>query len=187
VFEGTSEIHSIYPALYLVRNLGKRLKGMGRVSQFRYLVQHAYSSPGINLSYSNPVMSRAARTSSELTRAVRKLVHMGLLKYGKGIVGREFLLRRITNLSMAGYSLLATAASIDTAQKAGQDISDRLNLLDYLTQEARETLRSQDRIANGDLEKAHKKVFADIIDNFTQNHQSAPSGAPRSMTDNAGH
>jgi len=163
VFEGTSEIHSIYPALYLVRNLGKRLKSMGRASQFWYLVQHAYSSPGINLSYSNPAMSRAVRTSSELTRAVRKLVHMGLLKYGKGIVSREFLLRRITNLSMAGYSLLATAASIDTAQKAGQDISHRLNLLDYLTQEARETLRSQDRIAYNDLEKVHRKVFADIV------------------------
>ena len=178
VFEGTSEIHSMYPALYLVRNLGKRLKGMGRASQFWYLVKHAYGSPGIVLNYSDPVMSRAVRTASELTRSVKKLVHMGVLKYGKGIVGREFLLRRITNLSMAGYSLLATVAAIDTVQKAGQDISDRLNLLGYLTQEARETLKSQSRIVYNDLEKSHQKVFADIIDDFTQNHQSAPGGAP---------
>lgn len=178
VFEGTSEIHSMYPALYLVRNLGKRLKGMGRASQFWYLVKHAYGSPGIVLNYSDPVMSRAVRMASELTRSVKKLVHMGVLKYGKGIVGREFLLRRITNLSMAGYSLLATVAAIDTMQKAGQDISDRLNLLGYLTQEARETLKSQSRIVYNDLEKAHQKVFADIIDDFTQSHQSAPGGAP---------
>lgn len=178
VFEGTSEIHSMYPALYLVRNLGKRLKGMGRASQFWYLVKHAYGSPGIVLNYSDPVMSRAVRMASELTRSVKKLVHMGVLKYGKGIVGREFLLRRITNLSMAGYSLLATVAAIDTMQKAGQDISDRLNLLGYLTQEARETLKSQSRIVYNDLEKAHQKIFADIIDDFTQSHQSAPGGAP---------
>jgi hypothetical protein len=88
---------------------------------------------------------------------------MGLLKYGKGIVGREFLLRRITNLSMAGYSLLTTVAAIDTVQKTGQDISDRLNLLEYLTEEARETLRSQGRIEENGLEKAHRKVFTDII------------------------
>ncbi|MCJ7498673.1 hypothetical protein MUP29_00305, partial [bacterium] len=178
VFEGTSEIHSMYPALHLVRDLGKRLKGMGRASQFLYLVKHAYSSPVIDLSNADPVMSKAGDMASDLTRQVRKLVHMGVLKYGKGIVSREFLLRRITNLSMAGYSLLATAAALDTAQKAGQDVSDRLNLLEYLIEEARETLRSQGRIEENGLEKAPRKVFADIIDNFTQSHQSAPGGAP---------
>jgi acyl-CoA dehydrogenase family protein 9 len=163
VFEGTSEIHSMYPALHLVRDLGKRLKGMGRASQFWYLVKHAYGSPGIDLSYSYPVMNRAVGTASELSRSVRKLVHMGLLKYGKGIVGREFLLRRVTNLSMSGYSLLATVAAIDTVQKTGQNISDKLKLLQYLTQEARETLRSQGRIEENELEKAHRKVFTDIV------------------------
>ncbi len=162
VFEGTSEIHSMYPALHLVRDLGKRLKGMGRASQFLYLVKHAYSSPGIDLSYSDPVMRRAGAMASDLSSQVRKLVHMGVLKYGKGIVSREFLLRRITNLSMAGYSLLATAAALDTEKKAGRDVSDKLNLLEYLTEEARETLRSQGRIEENGLEKAHRKVFTDI-------------------------
>jgi len=178
VFEGTSEIHSMYPALHLVRSLGKRLKGMGRAAQFWYLVKHAYSSPGIDLSYANPVMSKAASTASELTRSVRKLVHMGLLKYGKGILSREFLLRRITNLSMASYGLLSTLAAMDALQKSGQDISMKLNLLEYLTEEARETLISNGRVEESSLEKVHRKVFADIIDDFTQSHQSAPGGAP---------
>ena len=146
-----------------MRDLGKRLKGMGRASQFLYLVKHAYSSPGIDLSYSDPVMRRAGAMASDLSSQVRKLVHMGVLKYGKGIVSREFLLRRITNLSMAGYSLLATAATLDTEKKAGRDVSDKLNLLEYLTEEARETLRSQGRIEENGLEKAHRKVFADIV------------------------
>jgi hypothetical protein len=168
----------MYPALHLVRDLGKRLKGIGRASQFLYLVKHAYSSPGIDLSYSDPVMSKAGDMASDLTRQVRKLVHMGVLKYGKGIVSREFLLRRITNLSMAGYSLLATAAALDTAQQAGQDISDRLNLLEYLTEEARETLRSQGRIEENGLEKAHRKVFADIIDDFEKVINTPRLGRP---------
>jgi acyl-CoA dehydrogenase family protein 9 len=163
VFEGTSEIHSMYPALHLVRNLGKRLKGMGRASQFWYLVKHAYSSPGIDLNYSNPVMGQAAGLASELSRSVRKLLHKGLLKYGEYIVSREFLLRRITNLSMAGYGLLATMASIEAARDAGEDVKGRLNLLEYLTEEARETLQSQGRMEENNLEKAHRKVFADIV------------------------
>lgn len=162
VFEGTSEIHSMYPGLYLLRELGKRLKGMGRASQFWYLVKHAYGTPGINLNYSDPVMGSAAGAASELSRSVRKLVHMGLLKYGKNIVSREFLLRRITNLSMAGYGLLAAMASIESARGAGEDVAARLNLLAYLTEEARLTLRSNDRIEENELEKIHMKIFTDI-------------------------
>ncbi len=162
VFEGTSEIHSMYPGLYLLRELGKRLKGMGRASQFWYLVKHAYGTPGINLNYSDPVMGSAAGAASELSRSVRKLVHMGLLKYGKNIVSREFLLRRITNLSMAGYGLLAAMASIESARGAGEDVAARLNLLAYLTEEARLTLRSNDRIEESELEKIHRKIFTDI-------------------------
>ena len=163
VFEGTSEIHSMYPALHLVRDLGKRLKGMGRISQFLYLVRHAYGSPGIDLGYSHPAMKKAARTASELTRSARKLVHLGLLRYGKGIVAREFLLRRITNLSMAGYSLLAALAALDALKGSGQDITENLHLLEYLTEEALETLRLHGRIGESGLEKAHRKVFTDIV------------------------
>jgi acyl-CoA dehydrogenase family protein 9 len=162
VFEGTSEIHSMYPGLYLLRELVKRLKGMGRASQFWYLVKHAYGTPGINLNYSDPVMGSAAGAASELSRSVRKLVHMGLLKYGKDIVSREFLLRRITNLSMAGYGLLAAMASIEGARGAGENVAARLNLLAYLTEEARLTLRSNSRIEESELEKIHRKIFTDI-------------------------
>ena len=187
VFEGTSEIHSIYPALYLMRNLGKRLKGMGRAKQFWYLLTHAFSSPGIRLDYTDPVMNKASDMASELSRSVRKLVHMGLLKYGKGIVSREFYLRRITNLSMAGYSLLATLAAVDSMERSRQDASSELHLLEYLTEEAREVLKSQGRIEDNHLEKTHKKVFADIVDDFAKSHQSTPRGAPESMTEDLSH
>jgi len=163
VFEGTSEIHSMYPALYLVRSLGKRLHGMGRAARFLYLVRHAYAGPGISLDYSHPDLSRAADLTSDLSRSVRKLLHLGLLKYGKDIVGRQFLLRRITLLSLAAYTLLATTGAIDSALKGGQDASGRLRLLRYLTEQARQVLQNQDRIADNALEKVHREVFADIV------------------------
>lgn len=163
VFEGTSEIHSMYPALYLIRNLGKRLKGRGRGFQILYLVRHAYSSPGIALDYSDPVMKRAACMSSDLSRAVRRLVHMGVLRYGKHIVARQFLLRRITNLSMAGFGLMAALVKTASDQKEGKNIQYELDLIDYLTQEAREILSSCGHTVDSRLEISHRKVFADMM------------------------
>jgi acyl-CoA dehydrogenase family protein 9 len=164
VFEGTSEIHSMYPALYLVRALGKRMKGKSRLSQMLYLIRNAYSSPRLALKYPDPVMNRASGTASDLTRSVKKLIHLGLLKYGREIVGRQFLLRRITNLSMAAYSLLSSLASIESANKAGEDISRQLDLLEYLTREAQQTLVSDSRLALDGLERAHRKVFTGVVE-----------------------
>lgn len=163
VFEGTSEIHSIYPALHLARDLAKRLKGKNSLTRFWYLVRGAYARPGIDVSYSDPAMKRAAKAASDLSRSVRKLVHLGLLKYGRKIVSRQFLLRRITNMSMAAYGLLATVAAIEAARAGGQEVAAKLNLLDYLTAEALHTLRSQDRLGEDDLERVHGRVFADIV------------------------
>jgi acyl-CoA dehydrogenase family protein 9 len=175
VFEGTSEIHSMYPALYLIRNIAKKLKGRSRAFQVFYLVRHAYSSPGIDLDYSDPVMKRAACVSSDLSRAVRRLVHMGVLKYGKHIVARQFLLRRITNLSMAGFGLMAALAKTASDQKDGKDIQYELDLIDYLTQEAREILDSCSRTGNSRLEVAHRKVFADMM-SCEENAETAETG-----------
>jgi acyl-CoA dehydrogenase family protein 9 len=176
VFEGTSEIHSIYPALYLVRKIGKILEGRGRVFQALHLLRHAYSSPGIDLDYSEPVMKRAAGVSSDLSRAARRLVHMGLLKYGRHIVARQFLLRRITNLSMAGFGLLAAMAKTASDQMEGKDIKYELDLIDYLTQEACEILASSGRTGDSGLETAHRKVFARMISSEERDETAETGG-----------
>ncbi len=176
VFEGTSEIHSIYPALYLFRKLGKRLESMGRTSRILYLVRHAFIHPGIGLDYSDPVMGRAVVTASALSRTVRKLVHLGLLKYGKGITTREFLLRRITNLSMAVFSLLATLSVIEAARNEGKDFKEKLNLLEFLIEESRKVLETQGRMEEKELEKAHRKVFADIMSSMERDVEAGEEG-----------
>ncbi len=162
VFEGTSEIHSIYPALYLIRNLGKRIRGKGRLQQALFLIRGAYRNPGLSLRYSDPAMNAAANLIRKLARAVRKMVHLGLLKYGKGIVSREFYLRRVTRLSMALYSILATLAFIDSRRTGGEDVSTDVNLLGYLTEEASEVLRTDFRITDNRRESLTGKIFADI-------------------------
>ncbi len=163
VFEGTSEIHSLYPALYLVRSLGKRLHGRGRAAQFFYLLRHAWGDPGIITKDPDPVVKEAARVASRLSREVRKQVHLGLLKHGKGIVSRQFLLRRITCLSLAAYGLLSSLAAMDRGKQGNREEAGKRHLLAYLTEEARQTLRSAAYNGHSALEKAHARVYQDLL------------------------
>ena len=162
VFEGTTEIHSIYPALFLFRVLGKRLRGKSKIRQTLYLLRNAYRNPGISLKYGDETMNRAAAITARLARAVRRSVHLGLLRHGKEVASREFFLRRITRMSMALYSLLSALAVIDGRRKAGEDVSSRLNLLAYLVEEALDVLRDNGRIPDTPMEKVHVRIFADI-------------------------
>ncbi|UCF29976.1 MAG: acyl-CoA dehydrogenase family protein [bacterium] len=176
VFEGTSEIHSIYPALFLLRNLGKRIRGMGRLRQAIYLLRGAYGSPGLSPAYSEPGMKRAAGLAGRLARGVRKMVHLGLMKYGRDVVGHEFFLRRVSRLSLALYGLLASLALIDARKKDGEDISTDLNRLRYLTEEAARTLRDDLRIRNNGLESAGRRVFTDLVSARETGHREPNEG-----------
>lgn len=165
VFEGTSEIHSIYPALYLVRVLGKKLKssGKGRISQAIHLLGECLTGPAIPLHYKNPTMKRAVRAARKNAKAVRRMVHLGVLFHGQKIVGKEFLLRRITNLSLNLFGLLAILALIEKERTAGLDTTDKLHLLDYFVHEAEKTAAHNRRLFARREESLHNRVFRDIL------------------------
>jgi acyl-CoA dehydrogenase family protein 9 len=163
VFEGTSEIHTMYPALYLLRTLGKRLKGKSRLAQAVYLVRAAYRNPGLSFDHRDPSMARAAGLAATLTRKVRRMVHLGLLRHGKGLVSRQFFLRRVTHLSLAAYQLISALLWAQARQKEGHEITAELNLLNYLSAEAAETLRTSDTIPDTPKEIAGQAVFKDIL------------------------
>jgi len=165
VFEGTSEIHSIYPALYLVRVLGKKLKssGKGRIGQAIHLVRESLTGPAIPLHYKNATMKRAVRGARKNAKAVRRMIHLGVLFHGKKIVGKEFLLRRITNLSLDLFALLTALAWIEKERVAGVDTRDKLHLLDYFVHEVEKTAAHNRKLFARKEESLHSRVFRDIL------------------------
>jgi acyl-CoA dehydrogenase family protein 9 len=165
VFEGTSEIHSIYPALYLIRVLGKKLKdsGRGRIGQAAYLIKESLRMPAIPSHFKNSIMKKAARTARRNTRAVRRMVHLGLLLHGKKIVGKEFFLRRVTYLSLDLFGLLAILAWIEKDKVNGVDIKEKLHLLDYYLYEVENSAAHNRRFFAHREESLHSKVFKDIL------------------------
>jgi acyl-CoA dehydrogenase family protein 9 len=164
VFEGTTEIHSLYPALFLLRSLGKDLAsgGRGRIRQFFSLVAGLLKSPPWTLTADEAVSRRAERRARYCARKVRKMVHLTLLFYGRKAVKREFLLRRITHLSLAAFGILSVLARLESVRRGGGDAREELRLLSYFLEETEETVRRDRGFFDGRKEKFHRSVYRDL-------------------------
>ena len=165
IFEGTTEIHSIYPPLFVLRNLNKHMKAVhpSTSSRLLYLLKGLLGKADWKLRFHERVMNRAARLAKANGRSVRWLLHAGLLIYGKKIQNEQFFLRRITNLSLHLYGLVAVLAKIDGAKKMGRDISEDLRILSYFLEVARQSRKRDKRLFRSRKEALHKNVAKTII------------------------
>lgn len=164
LFEGTSEIHSIYPALYLARSVGKKLaaSNRGRIGRAFFLAREGLTAPSLGIRPHNPVTKKAVRAARRNVRAIRRLIFFGLMRHGKKIAEREFLLRRITTLSLDLYIILGMLSDLERDMNRGDDTSEKLVLFAYFLTEARENLRQNTCGYPGRRENIHKRVFKSI-------------------------
>jgi acyl-CoA dehydrogenase family protein 9 len=165
IFEGTTEIHSIYPPLFVLRNLNKHMQAVhpSTTSKLVFLLKGLFGKTDWKLRFHQRVMNRAARLAKANGRSVRWLLHAGLVIYGKKIQNEQFFLRRTTNLSLHLYGLVAVLAKIDGAQKMGRDISEDLRILSYFLEVARQSRKRDKRLFRSRKEALHKNVAKSII------------------------
>ncbi len=162
VFEGTTEIHSIYPALFALRGLSEVFKKRGPL-------QGAFALAGLvlrrhrwGISLSDPTMRKALRLARANLRRVRLMLLAGLLRHGSRMPEKEFLLRRITLLSLHAFALLASLARIQADKEAGRPIEKSIRFLAYFLEAARESRRANARFFDSKKELAHKIAFQAI-------------------------
>ncbi len=165
IFEGTSEIHSIYPALFVLRNLSKRMQAEcpTRVSRLKFLVSGIFGKATWNLDCPDPVMKRAVSLGRALARRIRWMLHLGLLLHGSELLDKEFFLRRVTTLSLYLYGILSVLAGLEAARKAGSDWTEEMRLLDYFLAEARQARKLDGRVLSSRQESLHRKIFRDVL------------------------
>jgi acyl-CoA dehydrogenase family protein 9 len=165
IFEGTTEIHSIYPSLFVLRNLNKHMGEVhhSKISKLAFLVKGMFGRAAWKPHFNNKTMNRAARLARTNARRIRWLLYAGLLLYGKRIQDRQFLLRRITNLSLYLYGIVCILARVEAAKKMGRDVSEDLQILAYFIEEARQSRKSDRGLFLTKKEFLHKKVFQAII------------------------
>jgi acyl-CoA dehydrogenase family protein 9 len=165
IFEGTTEIHSIYPALFILRNISKHLRQThhSTAAKLAFLVKNMFGRTAWKLHFNDRTMNNAALLAKANARRIRWMLHAGLLIYGRKIQDKQFVLRRITNLSLYLYGIICVLAKLDAAQKMGRDVSEDLKVLAYFIEEARQSRKCNRGLFPTRKEILHKKVFRAII------------------------
>jgi len=169
IFEGTTEIHSIYPALFLLRTLSKRLQAeaSGRLFQFFALVKKMFRRTRWPLAFDATMMNRALRFAKASARRMRLMILIGFLIYGESITRKQFFLRRVTTLSLYAYGIIAVLAKLEAARKSGRCINAELNILAYFLEEARQMRQQNQSLFSTHQERLHHKITAEILSTKT--------------------
>jgi len=160
IFEGTTEIHSIYPALYFMRDLRKHMLATThtRIGQIAFLIKGLFKRTHW-IRFNLKDMRHATSVAKSLLRRIRLMVLVGLLLYRQDVLEKEFFLRRITTFSLYLYGIIAMLADIEAARRAGKSVSANLKLLDYFVTEACSVKKRHQHVLPSRKEYLNREVF----------------------------
>jgi acyl-CoA dehydrogenase family protein 9 len=165
IFEGTTEIHSVYPALFLLGRLKKELRLRRGFSRW-FFVMKAFSSSFAampwRLDSGDKTMQEAVRLVKANARTIKRMLLLGIIFHGEKVVERQFVLRRVTTLSLYAFGIVSVLAKISGDLKSGVPKSGDLNLLKYFLEEANEARCKSTRIFDTEKEKLGAAVFHDL-------------------------
>ena len=179
VFEGTTELHSIYPALLGMRQIQKRLKKSGRspLALAFELLKLLVKGEKWAVAFENRVMRKTLREAEKGAKAARILLLSGLLLYGRSIArgqtgNREFLFRRITTLSLYTFGILALLSEADQKQRAGELGAGELRILECFAAEANEARRKNSRLFDSKRERLNSVLFRETTKSLGQQRRN---------------
>ncbi len=164
IFEGTTEIHSMYPALTVLRSWAKMLSGRSGAQKLALLAKAGRATGLRRARESTPALRDALEVAARCEGAFRRLAVFALRRFGKEVAREEFLLRRMTSLSLAAFWLVASIAWLKARYPGGTFAPAELDVLAYLTAEAREVLHRDERPEPSERERIHARVFAALKD-----------------------
>ena len=107
-------------------------------------------------------MRAGVRLAERNLKTIRRMLALGMLWYGKEIARHEFLLRRMTALSLDLYILLAMLAWINARRQQGETADEETRLLAYRIEEARDNRSRNRRFRGNRQEELHRRIFKDI-------------------------
>lgn len=158
IFEGTTEIHSIYPPLWILRQWKKELSGKSFADKAKHIGSLLSHAQDWQCWGEEPEFHKAQRTCYKLAAVARRLLTFAMLRYGENVGQHEFFLRRITYLSLYAFGLISLGAILRYEKKQGHLSERNLAILDYFTEEARIVYQEVSSVLSSPLEKAHKRL-----------------------------
>jgi acyl-CoA dehydrogenase family protein 9 len=160
IFEGTTEIHSIYPPLSLSREIYKQLKGGSEIGKFLAIAAAKARPSRWKMRSKIGAIRRAGREAKRDARLYRRLFIGAMLKFGARLPMQELLLRRLTTISVHVFGLLAMIAKLRYCMDRGEDIRDLSRVLDWLIEDARVECRKNYRLGPDRAERKERSIFA---------------------------
>jgi acyl-CoA dehydrogenase family protein 9 len=160
VFEGTTEIHSIYPPLFVMRRITRQLgdRSWGIMGRLGFILSGLYKGVDCPLRFEHRVLRKAARFARRSAASVKRRVYAGLVVYGKEISRKEFLLRRITTLSLHVYGTLALLARYHQQHQGAPDPAGLL-VLDAFLEEGRRARKDSRNFLETKLDALTRQMF----------------------------
>jgi acyl-CoA dehydrogenase family protein 9 len=159
IFEGTTEIHSMYPALLGLRRLGKEIKGLKGMNRIAFILKEflsSYKPLGWKANHSEAHVRTAFLLAGANSQTIRRMLLLSLLLYGEKSAEREYLLRRITLISLYTFAVLALASKL--AKQETMTGVERESLA-CLIEETREVRRRSGVIADSKMEVLESRLF----------------------------
>ncbi len=158
IFEGTTEIHSIYPALYVLKDLSKIFdpRNATLIEKSAFIFKALFGSIRFESQFKSGPMQQAVRLIRKISRRIRIMLFVGIFLYRKQILNEQFFLRRITHLSLNLYGLVAVLSRIEATRASGRDIEKDLQLLSIFIERARQENKRSFRLLPSRQEKQSK-------------------------------
>jgi acyl-CoA dehydrogenase family protein 9 len=169
VFEGTTEIHSIYPAVHLLRRAARSMLGTGRGWGNVWRAIRGIMGPtGYGASSNDRDVRRAVRFCGRVVRSIRKLLFAGLIFRGRKVFEEQFLLRRISLLSLSCFGILSLIRRLEIRSMGNALSEDDRVILRYALEEAKEFLRHNGRFTPSRLELHHEEMMRRMVESAGQ-------------------
>ncbi len=163
IFEGTSEIHEVYPALGLFRSYGKVLERLGGIGKWFALQRVVASRPLSAMKETHPTLNRAAAAARKNERLLRVYLRTGFLRYGSKITGEELYLRRMTRLSLSLFWIVSAIGYLKARYPNEDYPQSELYLIEYLAAETEQIYRDYGSPKRSGTERAQAKVAASFL------------------------
>ncbi len=165
IFEGTTEIHSMYPALYFMRDIMRRHKQVAskKFDSLIFIAKLIFLRTRWHVKFEPGPMRQAARVSKSLAARIRYMVFAGFLLYREKVFTKQYYLRSITYLSLYLFATVAMLARIEGFRQAGINIEEDLKLLELISERARQVGKENFRLLPTREERLNDDIMPFII------------------------
>lgn len=174
IFEGTNEILRAFIALAGMEGPGEYLKKIGAalrdpIKGFGLLTGYAASKVKDTVAHDHltgvhPKLHDAVERFNESAKGLHQATEQALIKHGKGIILKQFDQRRLADVVIDTYAMVAVIARVDTLLKKNhtgveQDLLLANTFVEDAWRRVRRNLRQMDKNLDGQRKKIAEMVY----------------------------